>query len=94
MIRAMDHATQHHEPIGTSVADRSLQIATALSAEVAVLRERLEIVERLAAAHGMFGPAEVDGYSPDAPVAAGFAAKRKAFLERIFGAMRETGDPQ
>lgn len=78
----------HDEPIGSTVADRGLQIATALSAEVVVLRERLEIVERLAAAHGLFGPDTVDAYQPDAPVAAGFLAKRRAFLERVFGAMR------
>ena len=52
------------EPIGTTVADRSLQIATALSAEVVVLRERLEIVERLAAAHGLFGPDDVEPTCP------------------------------
>lgn len=78
----------HDEPIGSTVADRSLQIAAALSAEVAVLRERLEIVERLAAAHGLFGPAEVDTYQPDAHVARSFVEKRRAFLERVFGAMR------
>lgn len=82
------------EPIGTTVADRGLQIATALSAELVVLRERLEIVERLAAAHGLFGPAEVDAYVPDAAVAQGFAAKRRAFLERVFGAMRVSQEPQ
>ncbi|HEX7853074.1 MAG TPA: hypothetical protein VF503_05195 [Sphingobium sp.] len=74
--------------IGSTVADRSLRMVTALSAEVAVLRERLEIVERLAAERGLFGPAEVDAYRPAPEVAAGFKAKRKAFVERIFGAMR------
>lgn len=79
--------TNNH-PIGSTVADQSLQIATALSAEVVVLRERLEIVERLTAAHGLFGPEEVDSYRPDDAVAAGFKAKRQAFLIRIFGAIR------
>ena len=77
-----------NESIGSSVAERSLQISTALSAEVVVLRERLEIVERLAAAHGLFGPEEVDSYSPDDAVAAGFMTRRRTFMERIFGAMR------
>jgi hypothetical protein len=71
-----------------TVADRSLQIVTALSAEVLVLRERLEIVEHLAAEHGLFGPEEVDDYQPDATITAGFSTKRRAFIERIFGAMR------
>lgn len=76
------------DPIGTTVADRSLRIATALSAEVAVLQERLAIMERLAAAHGLFGPGEVDAYTPDPGIAEAFAAARRAFTERVFGAMR------
>ncbi|TVV76533.1 hypothetical protein [Sphingomonas solaris] len=76
------------EPIGTTVADRSLQITTALSAEVVVLRERLDIVERLAAAHGLFGPGDVDAYVPEPGVAESLAAARRAFIERIFGTMR------
>ena len=74
--------------IGTTVADRSLRVATALSAEVAILRERLEIVERLAAERGVFGPEDVDAYRPSPEIAALFKARRKSFLERIFGAMR------
>lgn len=80
--------TMQDELIGSTVADRALQIATALSAEVAVLRERLEIVERLAAGRGLFGPDDVDAYRPDPAIQAGFVAKRRAFLERVFGAMR------
>ncbi|WP_419814490.1 hypothetical protein [Glacieibacterium sp.] len=82
------------DPLGTSVADRSLQIATALAAEVAVLRERLEIVERLAANHGLFGPTDVDAYVPEPSVAEGFATKRRAFIERIFSAMRVNREPR
>ncbi len=74
-------------PEGT-VADCSLKIATSLSAEVAVLRERLEIVERLAAMHGLFGPQDVDNFRPDPAVAASFKTKRKALIERVFGTMR------
>jgi hypothetical protein len=81
------------EPIGATVADRSLQIATALSAEVVVLRERLEIVERVAAARNLFGPEEVDAYRPNRTVAQGFIARRRAFIERVFGAMRVDQEP-
>ncbi|HEX7871802.1 MAG TPA: hypothetical protein VF475_02755 [Sphingobium sp.] len=77
-----------HGAIGTTVADRSLRMVTALSAEVVVLRERLEIVERLAAERGLFGPEDVDAYHPAPDVAAGFKDKRKAFLTRVFSAMR------
>lgn len=74
--------------IGAAVSDKSLRIVTALSAEAAVLRERLEIVERLAQERGLFGPAEVDAYIPPLDVAASFKAKRKAFIERVFAGMR------
>ena len=76
------------EPVGSTLADRSLRVATALSAEVVVLRERLEIVERLAAEGGLFGPDEVDAYRPSPAIAAKLKAKRLSFLDRVFGAMR------
>lgn len=74
--------------IGSTVADTSLSIATALSAEVVVLRERLEIVERLCEAQGLFGPKDVDAFKADADVAAIFKQKRLAFIACVFGAMR------
>lgn len=79
---------QDRNGVGSTVADCSLRMVTALSAEVVVLRERLEIVERLAAAHGLFGPEDVDHYRPDPELAASLKAKRRTFLERVFGAMR------
>jgi len=74
--------------VGNTVADRSLRVSTALSAEVVVLRERLEIVERLAAERGLFGPEEVDAYRPSPEVAAVLKTRRGSFLERVFGALR------
>lgn len=76
------------EPVGTTVADRALRVATALSAEVVVLRERLEIVERLAAKQGVFGPGDVDAYTPSADEEAAAKTWRRRFLDRVFGAMR------
>ena len=74
--------------IGTSVADTSLSMVTALSAEVIVLRERLEIVERLVEAQGLFGQSEIDDFKPDETIAAIIKQKRLAFIARVFGAMR------
>lgn len=76
------------EPLGTTVAERSLRVATALSAEVVVLRERLEIIERLAAERGLFGPEDVDAYRPSPQIAEVMKGKRLSFLERVFGGMR------
>lgn len=76
------------EPLGTTVADRSLRIATALSAEVIVLRERLAIIEQLAAERGLFSGADIDGYQLSPQAAADAKNKRLSFLERVFGALR------
>lgn len=76
------------EPVGTTVADRALRVATALSAEVVVLRERLEIVEKLAAKQGVFGSGDVDAYAPTADEEAATKTWRRHFLDRVFGAMR------
>lgn len=80
--------TEGCNDVGTTVADISLQMVTALSAEVAMLRERLEIVERLAILHGVFAADAVDGFQPDPELGASFKRKRKAFIQRVFGAMR------
>ena len=88
LSRANERVDMHqNDSIGSSVADRSLRIVTALSAEVAVLRERLEIVERLAEERGLFGPKDVDTYRPTPDVDAQFKAKRSAFIRRVFHAM-------
>ncbi|KQM22220.1 hypothetical protein [Novosphingobium sp. Leaf2] len=76
------------DALGTTVADRSLRIATALSAEVIVLRERLAIIERLAAERGVFSGADIDGYQLSPEAAAEAKTKRLSFLERVFGALR------
>lgn len=74
--------------MGVSVADRSLRIATALAAEVASLRERLAVVERVAADRQLFSSAEVDNYRPDETTAAAFRAERIGLIGRVFGALR------
>lgn len=79
---------QHPGDMGASVADRALCVATALAAEVAALRERLAVVERLAADRQLFTSAEVDSYLPDEPTAAGLRAERIGLIERVFGALR------
>lgn len=75
-------------PLGTTVADRSLAIATALSAEVVVLQERLEIIERLAVQNGLFDPQHIDAYRQSPQAAAALKTRRLSFLERVFGGMR------
>lgn len=73
---------------GASVAERALQIATALAAEVASLRERLAVVEQVAADKRLFSSAEIDSYQPDETTAAAFKAERVGLIGRVFGALR------
>ena len=77
------------QPLGTTVADRSLRIATALSAEVVVLRERLALLEMLMVERGLLGPEEIEAYRPSSQANDGMKAKRLSFLDRVFGSMRD-----
>lgn len=76
------------EPLGTTVADRSLSIATALSAEVIALRERLALIEMLAVERGLFAPEEIDDYRPSPEAAESMKGKRLSFIARVFGGLR------
>ena len=63
--------------------DRLLAIVTALAGEVAVLRDRLDSLERVAERSGAIGPGEVEAYRPDAAGRAARDAWREAFLSRV-----------
>jgi hypothetical protein len=71
---------------------RLLAICTALAAEVAVLRERLDTHERLAAARGLYGPEEVDAYQPDAGANAARDRLRQAQIARVFRPLRDAAE--
>lgn len=53
----------HDDP----AVERVLAITMALAGEVAVLRERLDTVERLLTGRGCFDRAEIETYTPDGP---------------------------
>lgn len=63
--------------------DKVLSIALALAGEVAVLRDRLDTVERLAASGAKVSPEAVDRYQPDPAVRAERDAWRERFIEVI-----------
>lgn len=62
--------------------DRLWSVMLALAGEVSILRDRLDVHERLSHAAGGFGTAEVDGFDPDDAQTADRAARREAFLKR------------
>lgn len=64
--------------------DQLYGMVLALSAQLAIVRERLDTVERLAAKAGVFGPGDVDSFTPDADAAQARDAIRQGMIARIF----------
>lgn len=69
--------------------DKVLSITLALAGEVAVLRDRLDTIERLAEAGAAPTRAAVDGYQPDADVRAQRDAWRDAFLDVVLRSVHQ-----
>lgn len=63
--------------------DKVLAITLALAGEVAVLRERIDSIERLSAAGVTPSPQAVDAYRPNAEVRAAREQWRDGFLEQV-----------
>lgn len=84
-------ASARLDPIVDGVAEQSLKIVTALSAEVAVLRERLAIFEQVAVDRALIEDGEIDRFEPEPLVAERFKASRIAMINRVFAAMKVTG---
>lgn len=63
--------------------DRTLSIVLALAAEVSVLRERLDTVERLLDARGNLSRADIEAYMPDTVAAQERGIATKAYIARI-----------
>lgn len=80
--------TKDISELGESVAERTLQMVTALTAEVAVLRERLEVIELLGERNGTLAPGAVDGFRPDAATAQRLKRRRLALIDSVFRHLR------
>lgn len=66
--------------------EKVLGIALSLASEVAVLRERLETIERLIEARGLFPRSAIEGYEPSREERAERAARRMEYLDRVLQA--------
>jgi len=64
--------------------DRLLAIVTALTAEVSVVRDRLDTAERLADLGLPATPANIEAYVPEPAVEATRETARSAMLDRVF----------
>lgn len=72
--------------------DRLHGMIMAMATEMAVLYERIDGMERVAAAKGVMLREELAGYRPDAEAQAEREAWRQRFLERLFYLHREELD--
>jgi len=88
--RPRTHPVPRHAIAGMSESDDQLiGMVTALAAQLAVTRERLDTVERLAEAAGLFGPDAVDRYVPDERAQGARDAIRQTLIARIFRPIRD-----
>ncbi len=63
--------------------DRLLSLSMALVAEVSVLRERLDTVERLLEARGGLSRADVDAFMPDSKAGAERGEATRGYIARV-----------
>lgn len=84
------HAAPRHDIKGQSATeDHLMGMVTALAAQLAVTRERLDTVERLAEAAGLFGPGDIDRYAPDEKAVEQRDTIRQTLIARIFRPIRD-----
>lgn len=64
--------------------DDAMAMIMVLANELAVVRDRLDTVEKVAAAKGIILDAEIEAYEPDQAVLEAREARRQDFLARLF----------
>jgi len=69
--------------------DQLMAMVTALTAEVAILRDRLDTHERIAESRKVFSREEVDGFIPDAAIMAERSAQHQRLLRKVFRVLKE-----
>lgn len=69
--------------------DQAIAMITALTSELAVLRERIDTLEILLAAQGVIGRQDIDEFAPDSAAAARRDGLRQRLIAKIFRPLRE-----
>lgn len=77
------------DTLGDYNAERTLSIVMALAGEVAVVKERLDTVERLLDAQGTISRADIDAYRPTGDAAYERALATKEYVARIMRGMQQ-----
>jgi hypothetical protein len=73
----------------SETVDALAGMVLALLGEVVVLKDRLDANERLLAAAGLHGPADIDRFAPDDAARAYRTEYRQAIYERVLGVARD-----
>lgn len=66
------------------IAERLVRVVMNLAAELSVVRERLDTVERLLATRGSITAADIESFEPDAAAEAERRAWRETYVRRVF----------
>lgn len=69
--------------------DKLLAIVMALTGEVSVLHERLDTIERLAEAKGLFSSQEIETYEPDEQAIKEREQWRNEYIARVLRVVQE-----
>ena len=69
--------------------DRLMSIVMALVAEVSVLRQRQDTVERLLDARGVIGRDDIERYEPDRETAYARGVETKAYIARVMRGVQQ-----
>ncbi|HUD95519.1 hypothetical protein [Sphingobium sp.] len=79
-------------PGQSSAEDRLLAMVAALASELAMTRERLDTLERLADASGMVPRAAIEEYTPDAMAAQERDANRQRLIAKVFRPLKDDAE--
>lgn len=64
--------------------DQAMSMILVLASELTAMRDRLDTVERVAAAKGVMLEADIEAYQPDQAVLEAREERRQAFLGRLY----------
>lgn len=81
-----------HVPGQSPAEDRLLAMIAALTSELAVMRDRLDTVERLAEASGVVHRAAIEEFEPDPQAAQERDANRQRLIAKVFRPIKDDAE--
>ena len=72
--------------------DQLMAVVMAMSAELSVVTDRVDTIERLLDTKGTLHRADIEAYRPDAAVHSERTERRNEYIARIFRVIREGGE--